>query len=150
MKTAVLFAAALLACAAAAAESLEVRGSTAARLLVAPHVEALRAASDVDLVIAPRGTGQAVLDVIDGQASVALVAGPLTEAVAAAREAAWADGRILMVGERLAFHPIASVDNGARELGFVTAAAPSPQLERVLGYFRSEAGSRELAARRPR
>ena len=137
MKNAVLLAAALLASTAAVADTLEVRGSSAARLLVAPHLERIRAASDVRLVVDARGTGAAVLDVIDGQAPAALVAGPLTEAVAAAREAAWAEGRILMVGERLAFHPIASVDNGARELGFVTAASPSPDLARVIEYFRA-------------
>ena len=80
-----------------AAETLAVRGSVQAKTLVAPHLAKIRDKAGVDLDVATVGTGQAVLDVIDGRAEIALVAMPLAEAVAAARETAWAEGRMLAV-----------------------------------------------------
>ena len=49
----------------------------------------------MDLKVVPVGTGQAMLDLIDGKTDAAMVSVPLAEAVAAAREAAWAEGRML-------------------------------------------------------
>jgi hypothetical protein len=128
----------LLASQAAFAETLEVPGSTAARVLIAPHVDGIHAASGVDLVVVPRGTGQAMLDLIDGKSSVAVVTVPLTEAVAAARETAWGEGRMLRVGYSLEWHPVAWVDEGTRPLAFVTNTRPTASVGRVLDYLRSE------------
>ena len=81
----------------AAAETFAVRGSAQAKALVAPHLESIRAKAGIALDVTATSTGQAVLDVIDGGTELALVAMPLTEAVAAAREAAWAEGRMLVL-----------------------------------------------------
>ena len=80
------------------------------------------------------GTAQAMLDVLDGRASVAAVAMTLPEAVAAAREAAWSEGRMLMVPAGITFHQVGTVERGAKPVGFVTVSAPSPQLLKVLAY----------------
>ena len=138
MKKLIAVAACALSMQALAADPLAVRGSTAARLLLAPHLEAIHAASGVDLVVSSEGTGQAVLDILDGKASAAVVTVPLVEAVAAAREAAWAQGRMIRAGDALRFHAIAWMEEGSRPLGFITAAPPSAELEGVMRYLRSE------------
>lgn len=84
-----------LAATAALAEPLEIPGAASARIALAPHAERIRAETGVDLEILPVGTGQAMLDLIDGKTDAAVVTVPLVEAVAAAREAAWAEGRML-------------------------------------------------------
>jgi hypothetical protein len=58
-----------------------------------------------------------MLDLLDGKTDAIVVTLPLAEAVAAAREAAWAEGRLLRV-PALAFHPI----EGVAGAGFVTLA----------------------------
>ncbi len=124
----------------AAGEAREVPGSPAAVFLLSAHLEQVKATSDVAVTAATVGTGQLVLDVIDGKAQAAAVAMTLAEAVAAAREAAWQEGRMLVVPEALQFHEVARYERDARPVGFVTVGAPSPQLEKVMGYLRSKQG----------
>jgi hypothetical protein len=130
-----------------AAETLPVAGSPALRYLLAPHVERISASSKVELEVEPVGTAQAMLDVLDGKASVAGVVMTLPEAVAAAREAAWSEGRMLMVPAGLTYHQVGTLERGARPIGFVTVSAPSPQLLKVLAYLRSESGREVFAGR---
>ena len=125
------------------AESLPVSGSPALRYLLAPHVERIRSTSDVAIEVEPVGTSQAMLDLIDGKSAVAGVTMSLPEALAAAREAAWAEGRMLRVPATLTFHQVGAIGQGARPVGFVTVGEPSYELQRVLGYLRSASG-REL------
>ena len=122
------------------AASRDVPGSPAAVFLLAPHLEQVKATSDVAVTAATVGSGQLVLDVIDGKAQAAVVAMTLPEAMAAAREAAWQEGRMLVVPEGLQFHEVARYESNARPVGFVTVGAPSPQLEKVMGYLRSKQG----------
>jgi len=84
-----------LACATAAAESLEIQGAASARMALEPHAARIRAETGVDIKVVPVGTGQAMLDLIDGKSDAAIVTVSLVDAVAAAREAAWAEGRLL-------------------------------------------------------
>jgi hypothetical protein len=136
----IALAAAAFAVPAAARDAREVQGSPAAVFLLSPHLEQVRATSQVDVTAATVGSGQLVLDVIDGKAPAAVVAMTLAQAMAAAREAAWEEGRMLVVPEGLQFHEVARFERDARPVGFVTVGAPSPELERVMGYLRSRAG----------
>ena len=97
---------------AAIADPLEVAGSASARAALAPHAARIQAESGVDLKVVPVGTGQAMLDLIDGKTDAAMVSVPLAEAVAAAREAAWAEGRMLKLPP-LAWRAIDGVPNAA-------------------------------------
>jgi len=101
-----------LAATAAFAEPLEVPGAASAGAALAPHAARIRAETGVDLKVLPVGTGQAMLDLIDGKTDAALVSVPLAEAVAAAREAAWAEGRMLKLPP-LAWRAIDGVPNAA-------------------------------------
>ena len=112
---------------AAAAERFEVPGSAHARSLLAPHIDRIRAKAGIDLAVTPVGTGQAVLDVVDGRAELALVAVPLAEAVAAAREAAWAEGRMLALPP-LDARPL----EGAEGLSFVSRHGIAARVAKVL------------------
>lgn len=130
---------------AVAGERLEIQGATSARYLLAPHVQRIRAASDVEVVVAPVGTAQAMLDLIEGRSQAAVVTTSLADAVAAARVAAWTgERRLLPVSASLTYYPIVTGNPDARPLGFVTMAAPSPQLARVIEYLNSDAGYRAL------
>jgi len=75
-----------------------------------------------------------------GKAPAAVVAMTLAQAMAAAREAAWQEGRMLKVPEALQFHEVARFERDSRPVGFVTVGAPSPQLEKAMGYLRSKQG----------
>ena len=123
-----------------ARDAREVPGSPAAVFLLSPHLEQVRAASNVEVSAATVGSGQLVLDVIDGKAQAAVVAMTLPQAVAAAREAAWQEGRMLVIPEALQFHEVARFERDSRPVGFVTVGPPSPQLEKVMGYLRSKQG----------
>jgi hypothetical protein len=120
------------------ASARELQGSPAAVFMIAPHLAQIEATSDVKVTAATVGSGQLVLDVIDGKAPAAAVAMSLADAMAAAREAAWAEGRMLVVPETLQFHEVARFERDARPVGFVTLGAPSPELERAMGYLRSK------------
>jgi hypothetical protein len=114
MKTATILAVAAIAFAGAAvgAEPLQVEGSATARQALQPHVERIKAANAIDLQVIPVGTGQAMLDLLDGKTDTVVIAMPLADAVGAAREAAWAEGRMLKV-PALAYHPIEGVEGAA-------------------------------------
>jgi hypothetical protein len=129
------------------ADALAVSGSPALRYLLAPYAERIRDVSDVQIEVEPVGTAQAVLDVLDGKAAVAGVVMTLPEAIAAAREAAWSEGRILRVPQALAFHQVGTVERGARPIGFVTVGAPPRELLKVLAYLRSDSGRQLFAGR---
>ena len=106
-----------LAGAAHAAEPLSVEGSSSARFALQSHVERLKASGQAALDVVPVGTGLAMLHLIDGKSDAAVITMPLVEAVAAAREAAWGEGRLLRV-PALAYHPIEGVEGA----GLVTVA----------------------------
>ena len=125
---------------AAADEKLEVSGSPLTRNLVERHHEAIQASSGVEIDVSAVGCGKAMLDLIDGKVSVAAVSMSLPLAVAAAREQAYAEGRILPLPVTLKYHDVGAVAN---ELAFVTVGAPPPELQKVLMYLRSHEG-REL------
>ena len=116
---AIATATALLALAGAvqAAEAVPVEGSWSARFALQPHVDRLKASGQTVLDVLPVGTGPAMMHLIDGKADVVVITMPLVEAVAAAREAAWAEGRLLRV-PALDFHPIEGVEGA----GYVTVA----------------------------
>lgn len=135
----IAIATALFAFPAAARDTREVQASPAAVFLLSPHLEEVRTTAYVEVTAATVGSGQLVLDVIDGKAPAAIVAMSLKQAMAAAREAAWQEGRMLVVPDTLQFHEVARFKRDARPVGFVTVGAPSPELERVMGYLRSQA-----------
>ena len=124
--------------AAAARDRVQVVGSPAAVFLLAPHLAQVESRSDVAVNADAVGSGQAMLDVIDGKAAAAAVAMPLTQAVAAAREAAWAEGRMIAVPETIQFHEVGRLAKGDQPVGFVTVGAPSLELERVLIQLRAK------------
>lgn len=130
-----------------AAETIEIPGPPALRYLLAPHVERILATSGIEIDIAPVGTAQAMLDLLEGKAKVAGVVMTLPEAVAAAREAERSQGRKLRIPETLVFHEVGRVERGTKPVGFVTLGAPSGQLQKVLGYFHSESGRALFAGR---
>ena len=124
--------------AAAARDRLQVVGSPAAVFLLAPHLKQVEARSDVEVSVDAVGSAQALLDLCDGKATAAAVAMPLTQAVAAAREAAWSEGRMLAVPEAIQFHEVGRLAHGDRPVGFVTVGAPSLELERILVQLRAK------------
>jgi DNA-binding transcriptional LysR family regulator len=130
-----------------AADHLEVSAAGSASRTLAPHLQKIRDASNVELAVNTVGTGQAILDVIDGKSTVAIVSTTsLWDAVGAARVAAWSEGhRVVAVSPTLTMYPIAV--GGAQPLAFVTNAAPSPQLAKVIAYLTSESGRKLLALR---
>jgi hypothetical protein len=116
----------------AMADEATVYGSSSAVRMLAPYTGLIQAKAGLKVAASPLGTGQLVLDVIDGKASAALVSMPLVDAVAAAREAAWSEGRMLKVPESLQFREVGSLRNGDVPVGFVTVGAPSGALSRVI------------------
>jgi hypothetical protein len=131
------------------ADRLEVSAAGSASVTLSPHLERIRQGSNVHLVVNSVGTGQAMLDLIDGRANVAAVSTTtLWDAIGAARVAAWAEGkRLVNVDGALVFHPILSGDAGAHPLAFVTHGSASPQLVKVMDYLRSENGRKLFAQR---
>lgn len=120
---------------AAAVDRLEVSGSPLTQNLVAHHLEAIEASTGVELDVSAVGCAKAMLDLIDGKVGVAAVSMSLPQALAAAREQAFGEGRLLLAPPGLAFHEVGA---GERGLAFVTVGAPSPELQKVLTYLRSE------------
>jgi hypothetical protein len=142
MKIVLALAALTFAGSALAAEPLEVPGATSAYYMLKSHTDRIRAASDVELTVAPVGTGRAVLDVVDGRAKVAVVTVPFMDAVASARVLAWSEEhRLLVVPRQIAYYPVPTVDPNGRPLAFVTMGAPSPELARVMRYLSERAGN---------
>jgi hypothetical protein len=138
MKTAPILAlaAAAFASAAFAADRLEAEGATSAYYMLKPHAAALRESRGVDLVVAPVGTGRAMLDLIDGRTRAAVVTSPLPDAVEAARMLAWSEeGRALQVKGDLVYTTLPALDPTGRMLAVVTVGAPPPQLARAVDYL---------------
>jgi hypothetical protein len=122
--------------AARADDARTVYGSASAVKMLAPYVTLIESRGDVALVASPSGTGQIVLDVLDGKAAAAAIAMPLSYAVAAARAAAWEEGRMLNIPESLQFHPVAALSTTGAPVGFVTLGAAPASLQKVLAELR--------------
>ncbi|MGZ5036238.1 MAG: hypothetical protein ACXWG1_12030 [Usitatibacter sp.] len=110
--------------------------SASAMRLLAPYVGMIEAKSEQSVAASPLGTGQIVLDVLDGKASAAAVTVPLPQAIAAAREAAWEEGRMLVIPDSLQFHPVSSLSQGTQVVGFVTLGNSDPALRATLASLR--------------
>jgi hypothetical protein len=123
-----------------AQEARDVPGSPAAVFLLSPHLTSLQATSDLAITAATVSSGHLVLDVIEGKASAAVVALSLPQAIAAAREAAWEEGRMLVVPQTLQFHEVARYSTDSRPVGFVTLGSPTTQVQNALGYLRTQRG----------
>lgn len=113
-----------------------VYGSASAVRILAPYIHLIESRGEVAVVSSSAGTGQLVLDVLDGKAAVAAIAMPLPYAVAAARAAAWEDGRMLVIPESLQFHPVTALSADGTTVGFVTLGAPPASLQKVLAELR--------------
>ncbi len=127
---------AALATPAAAADPGTVYGSANAVRTLAPYVHLIEAKGGVAVAASSLGSGQLVLDVLDGKAAAAAIAMPLTQAVAAAREAAWAEGRMLRVPDSIQFHPVAGLTVDGVAVGFVTIGTSPAGLQQVLAQLR--------------
>ena len=127
---------ATLAVPATADDARTVYGSASAVRMLAPYLNLIQSKGDVEIVASPSGTGQLVLDVLDGKTSVAAIAMPLPHAVAAARVAAWEEHRMLIIPESLEFHPVAALSGTGAPVGFVTLGAPPASLQKVLAELR--------------
>lgn len=127
---------ATLAVAARADDARTVYGSASAVRMLAPYLNLIESRGGVAIVASSSGTGQIVLDVIDGKAAVAAIAMPLAHAVAAARLAAWEEGRILTLPDSLQFHPVAALSGTQATVGFVTLGAAPAGLQKVLVELR--------------
>lgn len=139
--------AALAALPALAADRIEAEGATSAYYMLRPHVAAVQADSGVDLVVAPVGTGRAMMDLVEGRSALAIVTLPLADAVESARAAALAEGRALPSTASLVYTPLPAVDATGRMLAFVTRGAPSAQLVRVIDHFERDTQPRHAALR---
>ncbi len=127
---------AALATPAAAADEGAVYASGNALRMLAPYVHLIEAKGGVAVTRSSLGTGQLVLDVLDGKAVAAAIAMPLPQAVAAAREAAWAEGRMLRLPDSIQFHPVAGLTVDGVAVGFVTVGTPPAGLREVLAQLR--------------
>lgn len=123
---------ATLATPAAAADQGAVYASANALQMLAPYVGLIEAKGGVAVTASSLGTGQLVLDVLDGKAVAAAIAMPLPQAVAAAREAAWAEGRMLTIPDSIRFHPVSGLAADGAAVGFVTIGTPPAGLREVL------------------
>jgi hypothetical protein len=140
--------AAALSTAALAADRLEAEGSTSAYYMVKAHVAAVRDAIGVDVVVAPVGTGRAMMDLLEGRVRVAFVTMPLADAVEAGKATAWSDhGRLLQVDKALTYTPMPALDASGRMLAAVTVGAPPARLAAVIGSLSTKANVRTALAR---
>lgn len=112
------------------------RIAATAFLMLAAWAQPGMACDDAVVALDASVTGRLVLDVIDGKAQAALVSMPLEQAVAAARETAWSEGRILGIPEFLVFHEVAGLRNGNVPVGFVTVGEPKGAVAKVLANLR--------------
>jgi hypothetical protein len=130
-----------------AADRLEAEGATSAYYMLKTHAAMLRETVGVDLVVAPVGTGRAMLDLIEGRTRMAVVTTPLSDAVEAARNVAWLErGRVLSSEKALTYTPLPTVDPSGRMLAVVTVGAPPPQLARVILALDPDDGMRIASA----
>jgi len=115
-----------LALSAGAAGTLQVSGAPLPRT---------KAKSGVDVAFVPTDSGKALLDLIDGKTSVAAVRTSLADAVADAREEAWATHRMIKVPPTIRLHVIAGTDASAT--GLVTLGEPSREVAQLLAALRN-------------
>jgi hypothetical protein len=127
---------ATLAAPAMADDARTVYGSASAIRMLAPYTNLIEARGDVALVESPAGTGQLVLDLLDGKVSAAAIAMPLPHAVAAARVAAWEEGRMLIIPETIQFQTVSALSGNGSPVGFVTLGAAPARLQKVLDELR--------------
>jgi hypothetical protein len=118
--------------AAALDDAHTVLASPTALRSLAPYRTLIEAKGDVALVESSRGTGQMVLDVLDGKAPAAAIAMPLAQAVDAARVVAWEEHRLLIVPETIQFHSLSGLSSPAVPIGFVTIGQAPTSLKDVL------------------
>lgn len=137
----------LTAMTAASGEGLDASGSAAAQRLLARHATAIEDSCDVAMSVASVGSEQAMLDLVRGKVRVAAISGPLEEALAGARRQAAAAGQQLAAAAKLNYHAFAPARDGEPALGFVTVGAPSPEVQKVLMYLRSQEGRALIASR---
>ena len=123
-----------------------VYGPESAVRLLAPYVDEIQAKSDIAIRTSKRDIGQLVLEVIDGKATAAVIAIPLSQAVAAARGAAWAEGRMLTLPVSLRFHEVAGVSRDGVPAGLVTLGAAPESLDKVLAELHDASGNRKMFA----
>jgi hypothetical protein len=120
--------------AAAPAFSQEIVRITASRTIL-PRVEAASAATlgtDTSFVVQPAAEDEELLDLLEGRVAAVAIDAPLMQAVADARVAAFAHGRLLSVPSTLAFHEVGRDPGTGRAYGLVTLGLPSAQAARVL------------------
>jgi hypothetical protein len=115
-----------------AADPVSVYGSAQAVRMLAPYAGLIEAKGGVAITASTHGSGQLVLDVLDGKAVAAAIAMPLPLAIAAAREAAWDEGRVLNIPISLRFYPVAGLGLDDVPAGFVTIGTPPEALRKVL------------------
>ena len=140
--------AAVLSGAALAGDRLEAEGSTSAYYLVKTHVAEVRAAIGVDVVVAPVGTGRAMMDLLEGRVRVAFVTMPLADAVEAGKATAWNEhGRVLRADKPLAYTPMPALDASGRMLAAVTVGGPPANLAAVIGSLAARPNVRTALAR---
>jgi hypothetical protein len=150
MKLAPLLASIAAACstAALAGDRLEAEGSTSAYYMVKTHVAEVREAVGVDVVVAPVGTGRAMLDLLEGRTRVAFVTMPLADAVEAARATAWAEqGRVLPAEKALTYTQLPALDASGRTLAAVTMGVPPAALAAMIGSLSDKSKVRTALAR---
>lgn len=113
-----------------------VYGSASAVGMLAPYLGLIDAKSDVAVSVSALGSGQLVLDVLDGKSAAAVIAMPLPQAIAAAREAARKQGRTLLIPESLLFHELKELSRGDAPIGFVTLGPAPAGLRKLLAELR--------------
>lgn len=91
----------------AAAEPLEIRGSTVVEKdVLLPAASGIKAQTGVDIKVAGMSSGRAMLALFEGKTPVAAVSETLEEAVASARKAAAETGASVAVPANLGYHEI--------------------------------------------
>jgi hypothetical protein len=126
-----------LALPAAALEGGELHASANAARMLAPYAGLIEAKSGITMSVPAVGSGQLVLDVIDGKAAAAAIAMPFTQAVGAAREAARQEGRMLVVPDSLQFHELKGLSPpDGIPVGLVTLGPAPRGLVRLLAELR--------------
>ncbi|HEX7607423.1 MAG TPA: hypothetical protein VF348_11975 [Usitatibacter sp.] len=113
-----------------------VYGSAGAVGMLAPYLGLIDARSEVSVSVSPLGSGQLVLDVLDGKSVAAVVAMPMPQAIAAARDTAREQGRTLVVPDSLLFHELKELSRGDTPIGFVTLGPAPAGLRKLLAELR--------------
>lgn len=102
-----LWAAALLTCAMAQAQTVEISGSSTVKDAVDLEVAAIKATTGIEVKTLAMGTGRGMVALFQGKAQMAAVSESLDEAVASARKTMADSGLQVTVPANLAYHEIA-------------------------------------------